>query len=85
MADSSMNVVCDASAFVLLVKLVEFRLNASQRTLSLCDLGFELCRIESEASTADAGKLVVRLYPSDAFLRFVAAHFARDVDLAIVE
>jgi hypothetical protein len=87
MASSSvqMSVVCDSSPFVLFTKLLESHLKISERSLDIVDLGFELFRIESDLGSASTGKLVVRLYPSDSFLRFAATVFAGDFNLAIVE
>lgn len=87
MASSSvqLSVVCDSSPFVLFTKLLEGSLKISERSFDLGDLGFELFRVESDFGSASAGKLVVRLYPSDSFLRFATTILARDLDLAFVE
>ena len=80
MASSTVEIVCDSSPFVLFAKLLESRLKISERSFELGDLGFELFRAESDFSSASAGKLVVRLYPSDGFLRFATTIFAEDFD-----
>lgn len=85
MAMTTVNVICDSSPFILFTKLFEGRLQVSERTFDLGDLGFELFRVESDFSSASAGKLVVRLYPSDRFLSFAATVLAGDFDLALVE
>ena len=85
MASSSVEIVCDSSPFVLFTKLLESRLKISERSFALGDLGFELLRVESDFGSASAGKLVVRLYPSDGLLRFATTILAGDFDLAFVE
>ena len=40
---------------------------------------FEFVRVESNNHPTEAGKLLVTLYPSDAFMRFAATVFARTV------
>jgi len=81
MASSTVEIVCDSSPFVLFAKLLESRLKISERSFELGDLGFELFRAESDFSSASAGKLVVRLYPSDGFLRFCVRQFSQRISM----
>lgn len=83
--ESTIELVCDSSPFILFAELLQGRLQGSERSFSLSDLDFELFRIESDLSSASAGKHVVRLYPSDRFLRFAATIFAGDFDLTVVK
>jgi len=85
MTSANVSIECDSSPFVLFTKLFQSRLKVSHRAFDLSDLGFELFRIESVFSSTDAGKLIVRLYPSDSFLRFATTILAGDFDLAFVE
>ncbi len=85
MASQAISIKCDSSPFVLFTKLLDGRLKVGERTLDFSDLCFELFRIESDFSSAGTGELVVRLYPSDGFLRFATTVLAGDFDLAFVE
>lgn len=87
MASSSvqLSVVCDSSPFVLFASLFKAQLEGCEQLSDLGNLGFELFRIESDHGSAPAGKLVVRLYPSDRLLRFAATALADDFDLAVIE
>jgi len=84
-SEVTIEVVCDSSPFQLFAKLLERSVEFGERPLDLGNLGFELFRVESDFDATTTSKLVVRLYPSDRFLRFAATFFARDFDLALVE
>ena len=85
MASTNVSIECDSSPFVLFTKLFESRLKVIHREFDLSDLRFELFRIESDFSSTDAGKLIVRVYPSDSFLRFATTILAGDFDLVFFE
>lgn len=53
-------------------------LEVGEQSISLCDLGFELSRVESRCDPANASKVIVTLYPSDALFDFAAAAYARN-------
>jgi hypothetical protein len=78
-------ILCDPSPFLLFAELFKRALEASQRPLSLGDLGFELARFETDHGPAGAGEITVRLYPSDAFLCFAATALAGDFNLCGIE
>jgi len=81
----TLEILCDASPFLFFEKILYGVLKVSDRFVSLSNLSFELIRLEMDDSAAGAGKLTVRIYPSDAFLRFGAAMFAGNVDFGLVE
>lgn len=54
--------------------------------VDLLDSGDELFRVDSDGvSTSLTSELIVRLHPSDAFLRLMSASGAGDIDLGILE
>ena len=85
MAAATLTLSCDTSPLMTFLALFKHALESSKRSLQLGDLGFELVRVEHDYSAAGAGELLVRLYPSDAFLRFAATIFARELNLLSVE
>jgi len=84
-SSNSLKLSCDTSPLLLFTKLLETVLKGSERSLSLCDLGFELFRVENDHDPARAGEVVVRLYPSDRFMMLAAAFLAEDFDLVVIE
>jgi hypothetical protein len=56
-----------------LSETLELRGEISQRLLDLLEFPDQLFRLESDHLAAGAYKLIVRLYPSDAFLAAIAA------------
>lgn len=72
------DVVCDAQPLLLFAEILQGFLKRSKGGVNFGDLPLELARVESNLCAADAGKLLVKLYPSDAFLRFAGAIFAGD-------
>ena len=79
-----MEIVCDAAPFLYFLELVERALKVGHGLVDLGELGFELVRLEVDESTARAGVLTVRLYPSDSFLCFAATLRTGNVDLRLV-
>lgn len=84
-AGLGMAITCDASPLLLFTKIFQAALQGREGLFDLGNLGFELARVESDFCTAGTGKTFVRLYPSDAFLRFATTVFAGDFDLGLVE
>ena len=80
-----LEISADSAPFVEYLAQLKLRLESVNRSLSLDELGFELVRFEQNVDAADAGKICVTFYPSDAFLRYVAALFAFDGDGLAVE
>jgi hypothetical protein len=85
MAQPSVKIVCDAQPLVSFAKILECFLQISERPLDLSDFGFELARVENDMSTASTGEVFVRLYPSDALLRFAGTIFAGDFDFSVIK
>lgn len=81
----SISVRCDSSPILLFAELLKRAMQTSERPFGLGDFTFEPCRVESDYGAAATGELLVTLYPSDAFLRFAAAHFAGDFNLGAIE
>lgn len=73
-------VECNSSAFVCFLSLVKSRLTQTERVFRIEDLGFPLARAESDTGSSSS-HAVVRLYPSDEFMRFAADLFAGDFDI----
>lgn len=71
-------IVVDAAPFLSFTKLFEGFLQRCERSIDLSNLPLELVRVESDVSAASAGKVLVKFYPSDAFLGFAGAIFAGD-------
>ena len=80
-----LEISADSAPFVEYLAQLKLRLESVNRTLSLDDLGFELVRFEQNIDAADTGKIFITFYPSDAFMRYVAALFAFDGDGLAVE
>lgn len=82
---AAITINCDASPLMLFTKIFEAALQGRERLLDLSDLGFELARVESDLCAAGTSELLVRLYPSDAFLRFAATVFAGDFNFGTIQ
>jgi len=82
---TTLSIKCDASPLILFTELLNGALQRRARFFNLGDLGFELARVEHDVSSAKTGELLVRLYPSDSFLRFATTLFAWDVNLSAIE
>ena len=72
MAESNINLHCDASPLTSFAELLKLGLKGGDRSFCLNDLGTELVRSEVDDLSASTGEVIVRLYPSDAFLRLAA-------------
>lgn len=83
--NTELEISADSAPFVEYLAQLKLRLESINRSLSLDDLGFELVRFEQNIDAADAGKITISLYPSDAFLRYVAAIVAGDGNLEGVQ
>ncbi len=83
--NTELEISADSAPFVGFLSLLKFRLESVNRSLSLDELGFELVRFDQNIDAADAGKIFITFYPSDAFMRYVAALFAFDGDGLAVE
>lgn len=81
-------IICDADPLLLFVELLEHALNArmkiSEQLFGLSRLSPELIRLEVDDSSASTGKLTVRLYPSDGFLRFASTLRAGNLNLEAI-
>jgi len=75
----------DATPLLGFLELLKTRAEFADGSLSLDDLGFELVRFEQNIDAADTGKIFITFYPSDAFMRYVAALFTFDGDGLAVE
>jgi len=80
----SMDIDCDAEPLLAFVHLFNLGLQRIQSPVKIGDLPSEVCRVEQDHCPADAGEIFVRFYPSDAFLRFAAAVFARKLDCDVI-
>lgn len=69
-------VACGAQPLLLFTEILQGFLERSKGRIDFGDLPLELARVESNLCAAGTGKLLVKLYPSDAFLRFAGAIFA---------
>jgi hypothetical protein len=85
MQESKITMKCDASPLIEFTKLLQGVIESRNCSFSLGNLGFEFVRVENDFSSASAGEVVVRLYPSDGFLRFAAAFLAGQFDLHVVK
>lgn len=83
--NTELEISADSAPFVEYLAQLKLRLERVNRSLSLDDLGFELVRFEQNIDAADAGKIFITFYPSDAFMRYVAALFAFDGNGLAVE
>jgi len=81
----NIKIMCDAQPFTSFFKVLQRFLQVSPNALDFSDFGSELVRIEHDASAANTGELLVRLYPSDALLCFAGAVFARDCNFLIID
>ncbi|MDO9151710.1 MAG: hypothetical protein Q7U33_10065 [Methylotenera sp.] len=81
----TLKIECDAQPLFLFTEIFQSFLQRSERLFDFSDFGFELARVDCDFSTATTGKVFVRLYPSDAFLSFAGAIFARDFDFSTIE
>lgn len=78
-------IIADTSPILGFLKLLKSRAEFTNGSLSLSDLGFELVRTQQNIDAADASKITITFYPSDAFLGYVGAVVASDRDLEGVE
>ena len=85
MAKHCVDFEVNSSPLEFFLDAFKLKLEASKQSLSLTELGFELGRVESRSDPANAFKVLVTLYPSDALFDFAAAIFARDRELGGVE
>ena len=85
MAENKIDLVVDSSPLLGFLRLLEFRCEAGDCSFSLGELRSESFRVESVIDAANAGKIFITLYPSDAFLGCVAAALAGDGDLKRVQ
>jgi hypothetical protein len=85
---NDLEIICDADPLLLFLELLEHALNACEgfrkELFGLGRLAPELIRLEVDDSSAAAGKLTVRLYPSDGLLRFASTLRAGNVNLEAV-
>ena len=81
----TLDIQCDSAPLALFTKLLQGAFKVSERALNFSDLPFELVRVESDLDSAATGKLLVTLYPSDAFLGFAAASLAGYFDLCAIK
>lgn len=75
----------DTTPLLGFLELLKTRAEFADGSLSVSDLGFELVRAQQNLETADTSKITISLYPSDAFLRYVAAIVAGDGNLEGVQ
>lgn len=79
------NIICDSRPLVLFAEVFKAVLQIRKRSLDLRDLGFELARAELNVGAAGTDELVMRLYPSNAFLRLATAVLAGKFDLGTIK
>lgn len=79
------NLKVDTKPLVLFIKLFDSILKVFNRNINTGDFSFELARVESNFSPTGTNELLVTLYPSDAFLRFLPACGTRDIDFRIIK
>ena len=77
----SQQVTLDASPFLSFAKLFQRCLEGVNSPAGLGYDGFQLWRADADAGSTAANETVIRLYPSDAFLRFASAMFASEINL----
>ena len=75
----------DTTPLLGFLELLKARPEFADGSLSVSDLGFELVRAQQNLETADTSKITISFYPSDAFLRYVAAIVAGDGNLEGVQ
>lgn len=85
MANSNIKIELDASALTSFTEIFESFLQRRVVSLNSGDLPLEFARVECDNSAASAGKVIVRFYPSDAFLGFAGAIFTRDFDFSTIK
>jgi hypothetical protein len=85
MKSATVKIECDTQPLTSFTEIFESFLQRSNRLFNFGELGFELVRIDCDYSTASAGKIIVRFYPSDAFLGFAGAIFTRDFDFSTIK
>jgi hypothetical protein len=78
---AKLEIVCDSSPLLLLIKHFNNALVGLKGPLNLLDLTL----IETDNLSTATGELFVLLYPSDAFLRFATATLAGQFDLDIIQ
>jgi hypothetical protein len=78
---AKLEIICDSSPLLLLIKHVDNALIGLKGSLNLVDLTL----IETDNVSTVTGKLFVLLYPSNAFLRFATAILAGQFDLDIIQ
>lgn len=78
-SECTIEIECDSSPLKLFAEFVDSRLQQLEGPLNIVNCEFEFARVESNNHPTEAGKLLVTLYPSDAFMRFAATVFARTV------
>jgi hypothetical protein len=83
--DCPLKLSCDSSPIVSFSKMLECALKVSKRALNLSDFPFELARVDVDRSSTNAGELMIRLYPSDAFLRFASTIFTGQFYFSAIE
>ena len=83
--ETTVKIICDAQPFISFAETLESFLQRRERLFDFSDLRFELTRVECDLGTAGTGKVLVRLYPSDALLGFAGAIFARDFNFSTIE
>ena len=81
----TIEIECDAQPVVLFTEIFQSFIQRNERLFDFSNFGFELARVECDFSAATTGKVLVRLYPSDAFLGFSGAIFAGDFDFSAIE
>ena len=85
MAKTSVEIRCDGSPLLMLLELAQRCPQLFGSGLNLSNFPDEIARVEQHSDPADATKILVRLYPSDSFLDFLAAIFASDSQRNLVE
>ena len=78
----TVKLTADTRPLMFFIQLVS---NLPQSPLIFGKLSSEFVRCETDDTAASTGKLTVVFYPSDSFLRFVAAACADDFDSGVIK
>lgn len=85
MASQTTTIDSDAGPLLLLLELVKRSPQLFVDRLDMDNLPCEFARAKTDYDPADTSKILVRLYPTDGFLRHLSACAARDGEGNFVE
>lgn len=79
--ENQLKIGCDNGPLLSFLQL----LKVAKIVIDFNNLGCEFARVESDYSSAVAGEMTVRFYPSDGLLRHVSALLAKNVEIEIIK